>query len=134
MTTKYIKKILEAHVYDVAIESPLEEALNLSKRLDNRVLMKREDLQSVFSFKCRGAYNRIYQLLKQKKVSGVIAASAGNHAQGVALAATRLGIEATIVMPKTTPDIKVKAVQALSLIHISEPTRPRLVSRMPSSA
>ncbi|MGD2160399.1 MAG: threonine ammonia-lyase, biosynthetic [Gammaproteobacteria bacterium] len=112
MTTKYIKKILEAHVYDVAIESPLEEALNLSKRLDNRVLMKREDLQSVFSFKCRGAYNRIYQLLKQKKVSGVIAASAGNHAQGVALAATRLGIEATIVMPKTTPDIKVKAVQA----------------------
>jgi threonine dehydratase len=112
MTTKYIKKILEAHVYDVAIESPLEDALNLSKRLDNRVLMKREDLQSVFSFKCRGAYNRIYQLLKQKKVSGVIAASAGNHAQGVALAATRLGIDATIVMPKTTPDIKVKAVQA----------------------
>jgi threonine dehydratase len=112
MTTKYIKKILEAHVYDVAIESPLDEALNLSKRLENRVLMKREDLQSVFSFKCRGAYNRIYQLMKQKKISGVIAASAGNHAQGVALAATRLGIEATIVMPKTTPDIKVKAVQS----------------------
>ena len=112
MTTKYIKKILEAHVYDVAIESPLEEAQSLSKRLGNRVLMKREDLQSVFSFKCRGAYNRIYQLMKQKKISGVIAASAGNHAQGVALAASRLGIEATIVMPKTTPDIKVKAVQA----------------------
>jgi len=112
MTTKYIKKILEAHVYDVAIESPLEEAQNLSKRLGNRVLMKREDLQSVFSFKCRGAYNRIYQLMKQKKISGVIAASAGNHAQGVALAATRLGIDATIVMPKTTPDIKVKAVQS----------------------
>ena len=112
MTTKYIKKILEAHVYDVAVETPLDEALNLSKRLNNRVLMKREDLQSVFSFKCRGAYNRIYQLLKQKKVSGVIAASAGNHAQGVALAATRQGIDATIVMPKTTPDIKVKAVQS----------------------
>ena len=112
MTTKYIKKILEAHVYDVAVETPLDEALNLSKRLNNRVLMKREDLQSIFSFKCRGAYNRIYQLLKQKKVSGVIAASAGNHAQGVALAATRQGIDATIVMPKTTPDIKVKAVQS----------------------
>jgi threonine dehydratase len=112
MTTKYIKKILEAHVYDVAEETPLDDALNLSKRLNNRVLMKREDLQSVFSFKCRGAYNRIYQLLKQQKVEGVIAASAGNHAQGVALAATRLGIDATIVMPKTTPDIKVKAVQA----------------------
>jgi threonine dehydratase len=112
MTTKYIKKILEARVYDVAIETPLDPALNLSKRLNNRVLMKREDLQSVFSFKCRGAYNRIYQLMKQKKISGVIAASAGNHAQGVALAATRQGIDATIVMPKTTPDIKVKAVQA----------------------
>jgi threonine dehydratase len=112
MTTKYIKKILEAHVYDVAVESPLEDALNLSKRLNNRVLMKREDLQSVFSFKCRGAFNRIYQLMKQKQVGGVIAASAGNHAQGVALAATRLGIDATIVMPKTTPEIKVKAVQA----------------------
>ena len=112
MTTKYIKKILEAHVYDVAEETPLDHALNLSKRLNNRVLMKREDLQSVFSFKCRGAYNRIYQLLKQQQVEGVIAASAGNHAQGVALAATRLGIDATIVMPKTTPDIKVKAVQA----------------------
>ena len=112
MTTKYIKKILEAHVYDVAVETPLDDALNLSKRLNNRVLMKREDLQSVFSFKCRGAYNRIYQLMKHEKVDGVIAASAGNHAQGVALAATRLGIDATIVMPKTTPDIKVKAVQA----------------------
>jgi threonine dehydratase len=112
MTTKYIKKILEAHVYDVAVETPLDHALNLSKRLNNRVLMKREDLQSVFSFKCRGAYNRIYQLMKQKKISGVIAASAGNHAQGVALAAKRQGIDATIVMPKTTPDIKVKAVQA----------------------
>ena len=112
MTTKYIKKILEAHVYDVAVETPLEQAVNLSKRFDNRVLMKREDLQSVFSFKCRGAYNRIYQLMRQNTLSGVIAASAGNHAQGVALAASRLGVDATIVMPKTTPDIKVRAVQA----------------------
>ncbi len=112
MTNKYIKRILDAHVYDVAEETPLDDALNLSKRLNNRVLMKREDLQSVFSFKCRGAFNRIYQLMKQKDISGVIAASAGNHAQGVALAATRLGIDATIVMPKTTPEIKVRAVQA----------------------
>jgi threonine dehydratase len=112
MTTKYIEKILAARVYDVAIETPLEVARNLSKRLDNQVLLKREDLQSVFSFKLRGAYNRIYQLSRQKKISGVIAASAGNHAQGVALAANRLGIHATIVMPKTTPAIKVKAVQS----------------------
>jgi threonine dehydratase len=111
MTAKYIKKILDANVYDVAEESPLEDATNLSQRLGNRVLLKREDMQSVFSFKCRGAYNRIYQLLKQKQVDGVIAASAGNHAQGVALAASHLGIKATIVMPVTTPDIKVKAVQ-----------------------
>ena len=113
MTAKYIKKILDANVYDVAEESPLENATNLSQRLGNRVLLKREDMQSIFSFKCRGAYNRIYQLLKQKQVDGVIAASAGNHAQGVALAASHLGIKATIVMPVTTPDIKVKAVQTL---------------------
>ena len=112
MTAKYIKKILDANVYDVAEETPLEDATNLSQRLGNRVLLKREDMQSVFSFKLRGAYNRIYQLLKQKQVDGVIAASAGNHAQGVALAASHLGIKATIVMPVTTPDIKVKAVQA----------------------
>ena len=112
MTAKYIKKILDANVYDVAEETPLDDATNLSQRLGNRVLLKREDMQSVFSFKLRGAYNRIYQLLKQKKVDGVIAASAGNHAQGVALAANHLGIKATIVMPVTTPDIKVKAVQA----------------------
>ena len=112
MTNKYIEKILAARVYDVAVETPLEYSRTLSKRLDNQVLLKREDLQSVFSFKLRGAYNRIYQLTRQKKISGVIAASAGNHAQGVALAASKLGIQATIVMPKTTPAIKVKAVQS----------------------
>jgi threonine dehydratase len=112
MTKKYIEKILSARVYDVAVETPLERSKTLSERLNNQVLMKREDLQSVFSFKLRGAYNRIYQLSKQKNLKGVIAASAGNHAQGVALAANRLGINATIVMPKTTPDIKVKAVKS----------------------
>lgn len=112
MTKKYIERILAARVYDVAIETPLEPAKLLSKRLDNTVLMKREDMQSVFSFKLRGAYNCIYQLTQRKEVKGVIAASAGNHAQGVALAAQRLGIKATIVMPKTTPDIKVNAVKS----------------------
>jgi threonine dehydratase len=112
MTKKYIEKILDANVYDVAVETPLERSRILSKRLDNLVLLKREDMQSVFSFKLRGAYNRIYQLSKHKKLKGVIAASAGNHAQGVALSASRLGIKATIVMPRTTPDIKVKAVKS----------------------
>ena len=112
MTKKYIKKILEANVYDVASKTPLELARVLSKQLKNKVFMKREDLQSVFSFKIRGAYNRIFQLSQKKKVVGVIAASAGNHAQGVALSAQRLGIKATIVMPKTTPAIKVKAVKS----------------------
>ena len=112
MTTKYIKKILSARVYDVAVETPLEPALNLSRRKNNNVMLKREDLQRVFSFKLRGAYNCIYQLSRKKKVKGVIAASAGNHAQGVALAASRLKINAIIVMPKTTPNIKVDAVKS----------------------
>lgn len=113
MTKKYIKKILEAHVYDVAVESPLDDARQLGRRLNNRVLMKREDLQSVFSFKLRGAYNRIYKLIKKKpSLKGIIAASAGNHAQGVALAAQHLGVKALIVMPRTTPPIKIKAVQS----------------------
>lgn len=112
MTKKYIKKILEANVYDVASETPLDLARLLSKQLNNQVLLKREDLQSVFSFKIRGAYNHIYQLSQKKDVAGVIAASAGNHAQGVALSAKRLGISATIVMPKTTPGIKVQAVKS----------------------
>ncbi|VAW52868.1 Threonine dehydratase biosynthetic [hydrothermal vent metagenome] len=109
---KYIEKILTARVYDVAIETPLDPAITLSKRQNNQVLLKREDLQSVFSFKLRGAYNRIYQLSRTKKVKGVIAASAGNHAQGVALAAKKLGLDAIIVMPKTTPSIKVDAVKS----------------------
>lgn len=109
---KYIEKILTARVYDVAIETPLDPAVNLSERQNNQVLLKREDLQSVFSFKLRGAYNRIYQLTRSKNVKGVVAASAGNHAQGVALAAKKLGLAATIVMPKTTPGIKVDAVKS----------------------
>ena len=112
MTKKYIEKILTARVYDVATESPLDLAKTLSKRQNNRVLLKREDLQSVFSFKLRGAYNRIYQLTRSKDVKGVVAASAGNHAQGVALAAKKLGLSASIVMPKTTPGIKVDAVRS----------------------
>ena len=112
MTKKYIEKILTARVYDVAVETPLESATLLSKGQSNNVLLKREDLQSVFSFKLRGAYNCIYQLMKLKDVKGVVAASAGNHAQGVALAAKKLGLNATIVMPKTTPGIKVDAVKS----------------------
>ena len=112
MTQKYIEKILTARVYDVAIETPLERARRLSDRLGNLVLLKREDLQSVFSFKLRGAYNKLYQLSQAGETKGVIAASAGNHAQGLALAASRLGQKATIVMPKTTPRIKVEAVKS----------------------
>ena len=106
-----LKKILDAQVYDVAVESPLQEAELLSRRLGHRVLIKREDLQPVFSFKLRGAYNKIRQLSEEERAKGIIAASAGNHAQGVALAAARLGIEAVIVMPETTPEIKVTSVR-----------------------
>ena len=113
MTQKYIEKILSARVYDVAIESPLEYAKRLSVRTDNEILLKREDLQPVFSFKLRGAYNKLYQLTQKKPdIKGVIAASAGNHAQGLALAASHLGVKATIVMPKTTPKIKVDSVRS----------------------
>lgn len=111
MPQRYIKQILDARVYDVAIETPLTVARNLSKRLANNVLLKREDLQPVFSFKIRGAYNRIAQLSDAQKAKGVICASAGNHAQGVAMSAKELGIKAVIVMPQTTPDIKVKSVR-----------------------
>jgi threonine dehydratase len=107
----YLEKILTARVYDVAIESPLELAPNLSSRMRNRVLLKREDMQPVFSFKLRGAYNKMATLSKAALKRGVVAASAGNHAQGVALAAQRLGCEATIVMPATTPQIKIDAVR-----------------------
>jgi threonine dehydratase len=108
----YLERILKSRVYDVAIESPLDPAPGLSKRLGNRVLIKREDLQAVFSFKLRGAYNKMAGLPKARLRRGVIAASAGNHAQGVALAAQRLGCKAVIVMPVTTPRIKVDAVAA----------------------
>jgi threonine dehydratase len=110
MQERYIERILKARVYDVAIESPLEAAPRLSRRLGNRILFKREDLQPVFSFKLRGAYNKISHLSETVARRGVICASAGNHAQGVALAARRRGIPAVIVMPQTTPNIKVQAV------------------------
>ena len=109
MQESYVEKILKAKVYDVAIETSLEAAPRLSRRLDNRVLFKREDLQPVFSFKIRGAYNKIAQLSDTAAQRGVICASAGNHAQGVALGARTRGIRAGIVMPLTTPDIKVQA-------------------------
>jgi threonine dehydratase len=109
----YLELIREARVYDVAEETPLDLAKNLSRRLRNRVLMKREDLQPVFSFKLRGAYNKIAQMSDEELGNGVICSSAGNHAQGVALAARRRGIPAVIVMPITTPSIKTDAVAAL---------------------
>ncbi len=110
----YIKKILTARVYDVSKETPLEIAPGLSIKTGNHVYLKREDLQPVFSFKCRGAYNRIFKLQQQHPDTvGVVCASAGNHAQGVALSASRLGIKSVIVMPKTTPAIKVNAVRRL---------------------
>ena len=108
----YLEKINNAHVYDVAIKSPLEHAPGLSKRFNNQVFLKREDLQAVFSFKLRGAYNKIIQLDDTARAAGVITASAGNHAQGVALSSQRLNIHAIIVMPKTTPQIKVKSVKS----------------------
>ncbi len=110
---KYVKKILQADVYEVAEQTPLESADNLSDRLANRILFKREDLQPVFSFKLRGAYNKIRRLTETERKAGVITASAGNHAQGVALAARKLGIKAVIVMGKNTPEIKVDAVRRL---------------------
>jgi threonine dehydratase len=110
MTDEYLKRILSARVYDVAIESPLERGVGISESLGNTVLLKREDLQPVFSFKLRGAYNKMAHLTPAELKRGVICASAGNHAQGVALAAQKLACKATIVMPVTTPRIKVDAV------------------------
>ena len=109
----YLKKILTARVYDVAVESDLTLAKNLSKRLHNQVLLKREDQQPVFSFKLRGAYNKMVQLTPAQLKKGVICASAGNHAQGVAVSAHTLGTRAVVVMPTTTPQLKVDAVKAL---------------------
>ena len=113
MAQSYIKRILNAQVYDVARETPLHAAPLLSSRIGNQAFLKREDLQPVFSFKCRGAYNKLVHLGQEARDAGVVAASAGNHAQGVALAAAKLGIQAKIVMPVTTPAIKVDAVRAL---------------------
>ncbi len=110
---QYIKRILSARVYDVSSETRLHSASILSRRLDNNILLKREDEQPIFSFKCRGAFNRIFQLTQAQTLTGVIAASAGNHAQGVALAAKKLGLKAIIVMPETTPSIKVESVRGL---------------------
>jgi len=109
---EYLRRILNARVYDVATETALEPAPRLSARLGNRVLLKREDLQAIFSFKLRGAYNKMVGMGKTERQRGVIAASAGNHAQGVALAAQRLGGPAVIVMPVTTPQVKIDAVRA----------------------
>jgi threonine dehydratase len=113
MPQKYLKTIVNARVYDVAHETPLELAPILSRRTGNRVWLKREDEQPVFSFKCRGAYNKMAGLPKAELKKGVVAASAGNHAQGVALAAAKLGTKAIIVMPRTTPRIKIDAVRNL---------------------
>jgi len=112
MLEQYVKKILTSRVYDVAVETPLQNAGQLSKRLGNHILLKREDLQPVFSFKIRGAYNKLAQLSPEELARGVVTASAGNHAQGLALAAREMGIKATIVMPKTTPEIKVEGVRS----------------------
>lgn len=113
MPQSYIKRILDARVYDVARETPIHEASLMSNRLENRVWLKREDLQPVFSFKLRGAYCKMSRLSQEQLDRGVIAASAGNHAQGVAMAAQKLRVKATIVMPRTTPMIKVEAVRSL---------------------
>lgn len=113
MNIDYLKRILTSKVYDVAIETPLEQAPQLSARLGNTILLKREDTQPVFSFKLRGAYNKMAHLPRANLARGVIAASAGNHAQGVALSAQRLDCKATIVMPTTTPAVKIDAVRAL---------------------
>ena len=113
MPRDYVTKILKARVYDVARETPLERAPKLSSRLGCDVWLKREDLQPVFSFKLRGAYNKLASLTPEERAQGVIASSAGNHAQGVALAARRLGVQALIVMPETAPRIKVDAVERL---------------------
>ncbi len=111
MPQSYIKRILDARIYDLAVETPLEEAPLMSARTNNRVLLKREDLQPVFSFKIRGAYNKILNLTEAERAKGLVTASAGNHAQGVALSGKHLGIQTTIVMPRTTPQIKVDAVR-----------------------
>ena len=113
MLEQVVKKILTSRVYDIAIETPLQDAPNLSARLNHRVMLKREDLQPVFSFKVRGAYNKMALLSASDRAADVVAASAGNHAQGVALAAQKLGIRAHLVMGRNSSGIKVDAVRKL---------------------
>ncbi|HCB1212205.1 TPA: pyridoxal-phosphate dependent enzyme, partial [Klebsiella pneumoniae] len=113
MSNDYLKRILTSKVYDVAIETPLEPAPQVSARISNTVLLKREDYQPVFSFKLRGAYNKMANLSAAELKRGVLAASAGNHAQGVAMAARKLGCRAVIVMPTTTPQVKIDGVRNL---------------------
>ncbi|MEH6515508.1 MAG: threonine ammonia-lyase, biosynthetic [Halioglobus sp.] len=120
MPQSYIKRILDARVYDVARETPVDEAYLMSRRLGNQVWLKREDLQPIFSFKLRGAYNKMSKLTQEQRDRGVVAASAGNHAQGLAMAAQHMGVSATIVMPRTTPQIKIDAVRnrgAKTVLH-----------------
>src|SRR3970040_462612 len=113
MLNQLLHDILKSRVYDVARETPLDAAPRLSERLSNEILLKREDLQPVFSFKLRGAYNKIAHLRQEERARGVITAPAGNHSQGVPFSARKLGLKATIVMPKTTPQIKVDAVLSM---------------------
>ncbi len=120
MATDYKTKIENSRVYDVAKKTPLEFQPNLSARIGNRVLLKREDMQPVFSFKLRGAYNKMAHLPADVLAKGVIAASAGNHAQGVALSAQKLGCRAVIVMPTTTPLIKINAVKACTCFSVGK--------------
>ena len=109
--TNYLKKILTSKVYNVVKETPLEYGYNLSHKTNNSIYYKREDLQDIFSFKIRGAYNKIFHLTDTEKSNGIVACSAGNHAQGVALSSKKLNIDATIVMPLITPEIKVNQVK-----------------------
>ena len=118
--TEYLRRILTSRVYDIVEETPLDDAPLLSRRLDNHLMLKREDLQPVFSFKIRGAYNKMAQLSADELANGVIASSAGNHAQGVALAATELGCRAVIVMPQTAPKLKVDAPTILKQSRVTE--------------
>ena len=111
MKINYIKEINESNVYDVAEKTPLTLLTKISTKYENTIYLKREDLQPIFSFKCRGAYNKISNLNKKQIAKGIIAASAGNHAQGVALSASKLNIDAKIVMPTTTPSIKIESVK-----------------------
>ena len=113
LLTTLLHDILTSRVYDVARETPLDLASGLSRRLGHRVLLKREDLQPVFSFKLRGAHNKIASLTSEERARGIIAASAGNHAQGVAFSARKLGLTAVIVMPQTAPTIKIEAVKGM---------------------